>query len=103
MVVARLPRFLQETLRPLARRMSRPQRRHLEWIVAAILWGTVPKPRHLAKHGAPARHRASLSKFLSRSDWDEGALLKSQVHRILRSPRLRKGESPSCGTLVRVR
>lgn len=93
MFVARSPRFVQETLVPLMGRLTRPQRRHLPAVLAALLLGTSPKLRHLAGRSAPSRHRTSVSKFLSHSDWDEAGLLNDQVQRILRRLRLRKNET----------
>lgn len=93
MFVARIPRFVQETLAPLVGKLSGPQRRHLQAVLAALLLGTVPKLRHLAARSAPSRHRTSLAKFLSRSEWDEAGLLNAQVQRTLRRLRLHQGES----------
>jgi len=90
MFVTRIPRFLQGTLRSSAGELSRPQRRHLEWVLAAVLTGGVAKLKHVAKQTGCARHRTSIGRFLARSDWDEQVALQAMFKRVL--PRLRKGD-----------
>jgi hypothetical protein len=92
MVLTCLPRVVQERFFGKAELRSAAQRRHLAWLLTAILLGVGPKLKRVAQCSRGARHRTSLGFFLNRSDWDEAGLLATEAQRALRRLRVRKGD-----------
>jgi SRSO17 transposase len=92
MVLTCLPRVVQEKLLGKAELRSSAQRRHLAWLLTAILLGVGPKLKRVAHCSRGVRHRTSLGFFLNRSDWDEAGLLTAEAQRVLRRLRVRKGD-----------
>lgn len=92
-VVTPSARVVQGLLRHPLAELSRPQRRHLAGLVLALLVGAGAKLRPLAARSTAGRHRTSIGKFLTASDWDEAAALCGQCGDVLRRLRLKRGDA----------
>ncbi len=90
MVVSRLPRVIQEVILQATVRLTRPQRGQRAMILTAILIGVGAKLKHMPGAVKSSRHRTSVGRFLSQSDWDETGLLDGTLQRLLKSLRLTK-------------
>ncbi len=93
MRLTKSPGVIQECLRWMFGRLSRPQYLHLRMFVLGVLMCGTARLKTLAQVTAIGKHRTSLGLFLSRSDWDEQALLAEQALRILKSLKPRRGET----------
>jgi len=92
MVVSRVPRVVQEVISQAAVRLTKPQRGQLAVILTALLLGVGAKLKHLPGAVKSSRHRTSVGRFLSQSEWDEDGLLEGAVQRLLKSLRLTRRE-----------
>lgn len=90
MVVSRLPRVIQEVISQAVVRLTRPQRGQLAMVLTALLIGVGAKLNRIPGAVNSSRHRTSVGRFLSQSDWDETGLLDGAVQRCLKSLRLTK-------------
>lgn len=91
-VVASSARIVQDLLRRPLAELSRPQRSHLAGLVLALLVGGGAKLRPLAERSSAGRHRTSVGKFVTASEWDEAAALRAQGGDVLRRLRLKRGD-----------
>lgn len=90
MVVSRLPRVIQEVISRSAVRLPRPQRGQLAMILTALLIGIGAKLKQVPNAVKASRHRSSIGRFLSQSEWDETGLLDRAMQRMMKSLRLTK-------------
>jgi SRSO17 transposase len=93
MIIDKCPQSLQAFLKPLTKRLSKPQRANVWMILAAwVLTGSIGKVLYWAST-CRGRHRTSLAAFLTRSVWDSAELLRAAVERELKRLRPQPGEA----------
>ena len=93
-IITHLPSFLQRFFRPLRKKLSEDQFRHLWSFVLALVVNLRPaKLLHLSNLASAAGHRTRHASFCSHSRWDAPALLAEASMNLLAGMKPRPGET----------